>query len=153
MLFFDLAEKRYSLRNFSDRKIEDNDVKQILKAGWIAPSARNAQPWFFHVFKTPDKIKDLTENVFTGVFKATMFAAKCNCMNAISRDKKDTVTKLGNLVRNSDYRKIDIGITTAHMVLQAKELGIDSCIIGWFDQKKANKYFKLSKQFEISNSK
>ena len=30
---------------------------------------------------------------------------------------------------------MDIGISTAHFVLQAEDLGLSTCIIGWFNEK------------------
>jgi len=41
----------YSLRNFSDKAVSDNDIETILKCGIQAPSARNLQPWYFTVIK------------------------------------------------------------------------------------------------------
>lgn len=44
MRFQELAEKRYSCRNFSQRKVEKELVDQIIKAGITAPTAVNTQP-------------------------------------------------------------------------------------------------------------
>jgi nitroreductase len=34
----------------------------------------------------------------------------------------------------TNYRLLDIGIACEHLILQATELGIGSCWIGWFDE-------------------
>ena len=44
MRFQELAEKRYSCRNFSQRKVEKELVDKIIKAGITAPTAVNTQP-------------------------------------------------------------------------------------------------------------
>lgn len=40
---------RSSIRKFQDKKVEEEKILQILKAGMQAPSARNQQPWEFYV--------------------------------------------------------------------------------------------------------
>ncbi len=43
--------ERYSVRNFSDRELSDEVIKDILEAGRLAPSWINTQPWHFIVVK------------------------------------------------------------------------------------------------------
>jgi nitroreductase len=48
----DIAEavaNRRSIRKFLDKEIEPGDVEKILRAGIMAPSAKNRQPWKFVV--------------------------------------------------------------------------------------------------------
>lgn len=42
---------RRSIRKFKDRPITDDQLQTILKAGSLAPSAKNRQPWRFVVVK------------------------------------------------------------------------------------------------------
>ena len=50
----DAILKRRSIRKFKEQEVSDEQVKAILQAGMSAPSAGNAQPWQFIVFR--DKI-------------------------------------------------------------------------------------------------
>ena len=55
-------EKRRSIRHYVDKKIKEEDIAHILKAGTLAPSAHNKQPWFIHVVenqKTKEQIADI----------------------------------------------------------------------------------------------
>lgn len=45
MSFVDLAQRRYSVRSYSERQVEEEKILQILEAARIAPSAVNYQPW------------------------------------------------------------------------------------------------------------
>ncbi len=45
----DILYNRRSTRKFSDKKIEEALVKQLLKAALLAPSSKNGQPWEFIV--------------------------------------------------------------------------------------------------------
>jgi nitroreductase len=54
---------RRSIREFSQKKVPKNLIKDILEAGIHAPSSKNSQPWYFVVDTTEkkDKIADLLE--------------------------------------------------------------------------------------------
>ncbi len=144
-----LFNNRYSVRKYKEKKVDKNDIRKILEAGRLAPSATNSQPWFLYVINKKSTIMDFSSKVFSGFYKPTMFASKSNFLIAIKRTKGNRISKIGKIIRDEDYRKFDIGILATHMVLEAESLGIGSCIIGWFDKKKANKYFNISKNENI----
>ena len=56
MEFLDIIHKRRSIRNFTDKKISEEDINKILSAGMVAPSAMNKQPWRFILIED-DKLK------------------------------------------------------------------------------------------------
>lgn len=47
MNFFELVEKRHSVRNFKKDIPPKEDIKKIINAARLAPSARNEQMWHF----------------------------------------------------------------------------------------------------------
>ena len=69
MDFSELAKSRYSVRAFSDRKIEDDKLQTILEAARVAPTACNNQPQRLYVLKSDEAIKTL-ESVTKFVFGA-----------------------------------------------------------------------------------
>jgi nitroreductase len=59
---FDALKTRRSIRAYTDREIKDDDIKTIINAAMMAPSAGNARPWHFIVIKdtnTLSKIKNI----------------------------------------------------------------------------------------------
>ena len=44
MDFIEIAKKRYSVRGYKDRKVEEEKLKKILEAAHVAPTAANLQP-------------------------------------------------------------------------------------------------------------
>lgn len=44
MNFLELAKKRYSVREFSNKKVEKEKILKILESAKIAPTAKNKQP-------------------------------------------------------------------------------------------------------------
>lgn len=53
----EMLKLRRSVRNFSNRKIDDNIIEEILDCARLAPTARNVQPWIFVMVKD-DKLKE-----------------------------------------------------------------------------------------------
>ena len=49
MEFFELIQKRRSIRNYTGKEIPSSDLERIVDAGRLAPSARNRQIWDFVV--------------------------------------------------------------------------------------------------------
>jgi len=56
-MLLDLLRKRYSCRNFSDRKISKEIINYMLECGRLSPSGGNEQPWKFGVITDSDVIK------------------------------------------------------------------------------------------------
>lgn len=44
MNFLDIAKKRFSVRKYDQRKVEEEKLLKILEAGRVAPTAVNYQP-------------------------------------------------------------------------------------------------------------
>ena len=56
--------------------------------------------------------------------------------------------KTGEL-KDKEYTLIDIGIAAEHFCLQAAELGLGACMIGWFDEKKVGQLLGVPKNKRI----
>lgn len=63
MSFEDLMEKRFSVRKFSDKPVEQEKLEKVLDAAMKAPTAKNQQPEKIYVLKSQevlDKVDALT---------------------------------------------------------------------------------------------
>ena len=60
-------------------------------------------------------------------------------MVAVVLEKMNFSAKVGSLVKNKDYCMLDLGMAVEHFCLQAAELGLGTCIMGWFDEKRVKK--------------
>ena len=59
MDFLKLAKERYSVRKFSDKKVEREKLDAILEAGRCAPTAVNYQPQRVLVLESPEALEKL----------------------------------------------------------------------------------------------
>lgn len=53
----------------------------------------------------------------------------------VSSEKDRFLARIGGMFRGTQYYLIDIGIACEHFVLQAEELGLGTCWIGFFNEK------------------
>ena len=51
---------RRSTRKFSDKKVEEEKIHQLLKAALHSPSSKNSQPWEFIVVDDPSLLSQLS---------------------------------------------------------------------------------------------
>lgn len=51
MQLMEAINKRRSIRIFEPGEINDEDIRQIIESGTLAPSAKNRQPWYFYIIK------------------------------------------------------------------------------------------------------
>lgn len=132
MEFIKLAEERYSLRQFSDRKIEKEKLDLILEAGRIAPTACNIQPQRILVIESEEalaKIRRCTSNHFNAPVVLLVCFDRSLCWKR-SFDGKS----MGD---------VDASIVTTHMMLQAAELGLGTTWVGYFNPSLVLKEFTL----------
>lgn len=147
--FLNLVEQRKSIRRFMDTPVEREKILSCIQAARLAPSAENSQPWRFLIFDDPVIRQEFAENVFSGIYSVSKFAAKAPVMIIILAQLHVVAHKLGKQVQGVPFHLLDIGISGEHLVLQAEELGLGTCWVGWFNMKKARKYLQLPKKYKI----
>ena len=134
MSFIELAKKRESCRSYDPtREVEKEKIDIILDAARLSPSACNSQPYHVTVV-SGDAAKE--------VGKACMgmgmnpFMKDVPLMMVITEREYNKTAAFGAKIKHNDYRSIDIGILAAGITYAAADLGLGSCIVGWFDNKK-----------------
>lgn len=132
--FMELISRRQSVRNYSDKEVEKEKLIKCIEAARLAPSACNAQPWHFHLVIDKEKVQKVSEYVQDKVMNK--FAAKSKAFVVITEESGKLISRFGGAVKNQDYRSIDIGIAAEHICLEAAEMGIGTCMMGWFNEKK-----------------
>lgn len=64
---------RRTIRNFTEKKIPEYELKMILKAGYMAPTGHNMQTWRFTVLTDKYKIENLKETSFETAKKNNVY--------------------------------------------------------------------------------
>ena len=121
--FLKLAQARYSVRSFKDQPIEEEKLQAILQAGRLAPTACNNQPQKVYVAKSPESREKLA-SVCPFTFNAPVVLVVCYDRDRDWKNKKMPGYHSGDT---------DCAIVGTHMILEAWELGIGSCWVGWYN--------------------
>ena len=74
MELFEAIEGRKSIRRFKQSPVPDGDIRKILDAGRLAPSANNTQPWSFVVIKDKAVLKQMADAVREMIDRMVPFA-------------------------------------------------------------------------------
>lgn len=149
MEFMELLKQRYSCRKFLPLPVEEEKILKCIEAARLAPSACNAQPWKFIVVDDISLKQKLTEAATSGIYKLSKFISQAPVIIVVIADKAGFLSKVGSLVRNTKFYLIDIGIATEHLVLQATELGLGTCYVGWFSEKGVKKVLKIPNKYKV----
>lgn len=134
MDFSELILKRQSDRKYAPKPVAREHILKCLEAARMAPSACNSQPWKFVVVEDPSLLKEMSDAAIgLGMNK---FTASVPVIVAVVQENMNLEAKAGALVKNKDYSMMDLGFAIDHFCLQAAELGLGTCIMGWFDEKR-----------------
>lgn len=137
MDFSELILKRQSDRKYAPKPVAREHILKCLEAARMAPSACNSQPWKFVVVEEPSLLKEMSDAAIgLGMNK---FTASVPVIVAVVQENMNLEAKAGALVKNKDYSMMDLGFAIDHFCLQAAELGLGTCIMGWFDEKRVKK--------------
>jgi len=140
MTFLELAKARYSVRSFQNQPIEDEVMNRILEAGHVAPTACNNQPQKIYIAKSEDARKKLA-SVCRCTFDAPVILVVCYDR---TRDWKN------KLQPGYESGETDAAIVCTHMMLQAADLGIGSCWVGYFNAQTVADILALPENVTVS---
>ena len=112
--FHDLCINRRSIRRYTDKPLNPDDVKLILEAGLMAPTSKSSRAWQFIVVEDKEMLTRLNDVKPLGAnaLKSTPLAI------VVAVDTTQTEPWIE-----------DASVAAAFMQLQAADLGLGSCWI------------------------
>lgn len=131
---------RWSPRSYTDQKVSEAVLNQLLEAARWAPSSYNLQPWRFFIANTDAQLE---------VFKQFIIPFNRTWTDNIPQmillaSAKSTPTGDPN-----GAHAFDAGAAWAHIALQATLLGLSTHAVGGFDRAKARELLKVSDDLEL----
>ncbi|HPV88248.1 MAG TPA: nitroreductase family protein [Bacteroidales bacterium] len=143
----ELIKHRQSDRSYTGQEIEKEKIVQCLEAARLAPSANNSQPWKFIVVDDPD-LKDRVADCSASL-GMNKFTFQAPVLVVVVLEKENILSSIGGKIKDKVFCHYDIGIAVSHFCLQAAELGLGSCIIGWFNEKKVKKLLNINRKRRV----
>ncbi|MEG2353678.1 MAG: nitroreductase family protein [Clostridium sp.] len=149
MKFLELVKLRESVRGYNNIKVEEEDVLKCIEAARLSPSACNAQPWKFVVINQKDILENIRGKIYEPLIGINKFILTAPVIIAVVGEKRNIVSSIGEVVKKKDYTSMDVGMAVEHLCLQAAELGLGTCIIGWFKNNEIKKLLNIPKNRDI----
>ena len=137
----ELILERQSARSYLDQPVEEEKLQQCIETARLSPSACNAQPWKFIIVDDAKLKNEVAENAAS--FGMNKFAVQAPIIVAVTLEKPNLSSKIGSVLKNKEYTLLDIGFAVSQFCLQATELGLSTCIIGWFNEKQIRKILNI----------
>lgn len=139
MDFLELAKKRYSVRKYESKKVEEDKLIKILEAGRVAPTGANTQPQRIIVVQKEEGLEKLKKGA--NVYGAPLALIICADHNVAWKRPFDSKV----------ITDIDASIVTDHMMLEATDLGLGTVWICYFEPNAIKKEFNLPENVEPVN--
>jgi len=134
MSAYEVILKRRSIRKYVPEPIEKEALIKILEAARQAPSAGNRQPWYFIVVKDPELKKEV---------------AKASANQMFIADADVIIVGVSNPKASPRWHEKDIMIALEHIALVATELGLGTCWIGAFNEKKIKELLEIPNDLKV----
>jgi len=138
MDFFELLDKRYSVRAYLPDDIEPEKIQKVLEAARLAPTACNLQAFKVVVAKTEGRKEEIGR-----IYPRGWFADAPYIIAVCSEKGKGWVRSDGK-----NFADVDASIVMDHIILAATALGLGTCWIGAFDPKAAAEVLGLDGDLE-----
>lgn len=112
MDFFEMIEKRRSVRRFDGRHVSEEDIAKMLRAALSAPSSKNVRSSSFMVVENPELLRSLSEMRDFG--------------SAFIKDAPLAILVMGDATL-TDLWVDNAAISATYLQLSAEALGLGSC--------------------------
>ncbi|MFX0100641.1 MAG: nitroreductase family protein [Candidatus Hodarchaeota archaeon] len=132
MEVYDAIMKRRSIRKYIDRDIPKEEIFKIAKAGIMAPSASNFQPWSFLFVTDENLIKKIGEGLQGFISEARLIIVGTYDKNV-----------------NKSWNVVDTAISLQNMVLYCTSAGLGTCWVGAFNKKRVRQLCNIPESHEI----
>lgn len=138
MIFIDLVAKRFSIRRYKDKPVEQEKLDYILRAAALAPSAVNFQPLRFYVVRTAEMLHNIQK-----CYPRPWFTGFHTCIVVCGDHSQGWHRADGK-----DHTDIDVAIATDHLTLAATEQGLGTCWVCNFDVERCTEVLGLPSHIE-----
>lgn len=122
MEFSELIKSRYSCKKYDSKQITSEQLNAILEAGRMAPTAKNLQEQHIYVVQSAEALAKVDQ--------CTPCRYGAPTVLVVAYDKDNVYTYPTAKGPETDHRKSgteDAAIVATHMLLAAKNAGVDSC--------------------------
>ncbi len=150
MNFAELVRTRQSVRSYRNHPVEPEKLRAIVESFRLAPSASNSQPWKLIIVDEPLLKENVARATFSSTVSFNRFALEAPVIAVLTVEKQKAITQIGGWLTRREFWLIDIGIAAEHFCLQAADLGLGTCMLGWFDEKAIQRLLGIPRSIRVA---
>lgn len=137
MNVFEAIKGRRSIRRYSEKPVPRHLIEKIINAGTYAPSGANLQPWKFVCVDDPYLKREIAEG-------AKYFFIKSHHVG----EAPVLIVCLADL-KKSRWAVIDVSLACQNIMLAAHALGLGTCFIGVFDERRIRELLNIPESYAL----
>ncbi|MBO5713400.1 MAG: nitroreductase family protein [Clostridia bacterium] len=134
MNVIDAIKTRQSCRNFNGEKPPLELLNEIAELALLCPSACNSQPWKIYLVYDNEKVEEVAKS--TQDLGMNKFASNAGAFFVVADQNAKLMIGAGLKFDQNHFVKYDVGELIAYLTLLCKEKGLETCILGWVNDKK-----------------
>ena len=131
MNIHELIINRESCRSYAPKPVSADQLRAIVDVARMAPSASNSQPWRFYASASPDAVAKIAKGCTAMGHNEFVLGAPAFIVMTKPVEAEAGVPKTPY---NHYYQDFDCGGAAAHICFAATEIGLSTCMLGWFDE-------------------
>jgi nitroreductase len=139
MEFSDVIKFRTSIREYSEKPVENEKIQYVLECARFAPSWMNKQSVRFIIIKDKETISLIAKTSLINRWLKTAPVLIIACGDPI----------VSNTHNNIEYYIVDVSIALEHLILAATEIGLGTCWINEFHEKDVKKLLEIPKRIRV----
>ncbi len=147
MKFSKVLEERRSIRKYSDKPVEKEQVKKILKAALMAPSWKNTETARYYVIMDNEMLAQVKENCLPGFNAKNVEFAPVLIVETFVKNISGT-GKDGEFVNEGQngWGWYDLGLASENLVLAAQAEGLGTLIMGMYNEAGLRKILSIPEE-------
>jgi nitroreductase len=150
MRFEELILARRSVRQYQPKAVEPEKLQALIEAVRLAPSASNSQPWKLILVDDPEIRNQVAQATFNKALSFNKFALQAPVIAILAVEQHSILTQVAGWLAKRPFYLIDIGIAAAHFCLQAADIGLGTCMLGFFDESAIKKILHIPRATRIA---
>lgn len=139
----DVFQQRSSVRAYDPSPVSRDKITRCLEASRLAPSACNAQAWTFIVVDDPKLKNALAPCTADRLLPLNHFTHQAPVHIVFVLEPGKLISRAGGLIKQRDFRWMDVGMAAEHFCLQAAAEGLGTCMLGWFNERRVQKLLHI----------
>lgn len=144
MNFYEVIEKRTSIRKFKQTEIDYGKLSKMIDAAMRAPSWKNNTSFRIIVVQDENKKKQISDTIMNNTEEAAISIRQAPVTIIVAAEPNSSGS-----IANKEYYMVDSAIAMEHIILAATNEGYGTCWIGAFDEDKIRNILNIPHNFRI----